>query len=67
MPRTATRAAIDGYPSDMRKMAVVHHLVKEWLPALQEAVSRAADAIEYSSAHGIEAAMNQFNQKTQEP
>jgi len=37
------------------------------LPALQEAVSRAADAIEYASAHGTEAAMNQFNQKTQEP
>ena len=37
------------------------------LPSLQEVVSRAADAIEYSSAHGIEAAMNQFNQKPQEP
>ena len=37
------------------------------LPALQEAVSRAADAVEYSNAHGIEAAMNQFNQKPQEP
>ncbi|MCK9588763.1 MAG: aminoacyl-tRNA hydrolase [Terrimicrobiaceae bacterium] len=37
------------------------------LPALQEAVSRAADAIEFSNAHGIESAMNQFNQKQQEP
>ena len=37
------------------------------LSALQEAVSRAADAFEYSNAHGIEAAMNQFNQKQQEP
>ncbi|MEI8313121.1 MAG: aminoacyl-tRNA hydrolase [Verrucomicrobiota bacterium] len=37
------------------------------LPALQEAVSRAADAFEYSNAHGIESAMNQFNQKQQEP
>ena len=37
------------------------------LPALQEAVFRAADAFEYSNAHGIEAAMNQFNQKQQEP
>jgi PTH1 family peptidyl-tRNA hydrolase len=37
------------------------------LPALQEAVSRAADAFEYSNAHGLEAAMNQFNQKPQEP
>ena len=36
-------------------------------PLLQEAVSRAADAFEYSNAHGLEAAMNQFNQKQQEP
>lgn len=31
--------------------------------ALGEAVSRAADAFEYSNAHGLEPAMNQFNQK----
>jgi len=37
------------------------------LPALQEAVCRAADAFEYCNAHGLEAAMNQFNQKQQEP
>ena len=37
------------------------------LPALQEAITRAADAFEFSNAHGIEAAMNQFNQKQQEP
>jgi len=37
------------------------------LPALQEAVSRAADAFEFANARGIEAAMNQFNQKPQEP
>lgn len=36
------------------------------LPALQDAVSKAADAFEYSNAHGLEAAMNQFNQKQQE-
>ena len=30
---------------------------------LAEAVSRAADAFEYSNAHGLEAAMNQYNQK----
>ncbi len=36
-------------------------------PLLHEAVSRAADAFEYSNAHGLEAAMNQFNQKQQEP
>jgi PTH1 family peptidyl-tRNA hydrolase len=32
-------------------------------PALAEAISRAADAFEYSNAHGLESAMNQFNQK----
>jgi len=32
-------------------------------PALEEAVSRAADAFEFSNAHGLESAMNQFNQK----
>ncbi len=31
------------------------------------AVARAADAFEYANAHGIESAMNQFNQKNQEP
>jgi PTH1 family peptidyl-tRNA hydrolase len=39
----------------------------EELTPLQEAISRAADAFEYSNAHGLEAAMNQFNQKPQEP
>jgi len=34
---------------------------------LDEAVSRAADAFEYANAHGLDAAMNQFNQKTNEP
>lgn len=37
------------------------------LPSLEEAISRAADAFEYANAHGLEAAMNQFNQKQQEP
>ena len=31
--------------------------------ALAESISRAADAFEYSNAHGLESAMNQFNQK----
>ncbi|MEI6035558.1 MAG: aminoacyl-tRNA hydrolase [Verrucomicrobiae bacterium] len=31
--------------------------------ALAEAVSRAADAFEHSNAHGLESAMNQYNQK----
>jgi len=34
---------------------------------LDEAISRAADAFEYANAHGLDAAMNQFNQKTNEP
>lgn len=36
-------------------------------PAVAEAVCRAADAFEYANAHGLDAAMNQFNQKNQEP
>ncbi len=39
----------------------------EELPALQASISRASDAFEFANAHGIEAAMNQFNQKPQEP
>jgi len=38
----------------------------EELPALQNAVTKAADAFEYTNAHGLEAAMNQFNQKQQD-
>lgn len=30
---------------------------------LLDAIARAADAFEYSNAHGLDAAMNQFNQK----
>jgi len=37
------------------------------MPSLQAVVTRAADAVECSNAQGIEAAMNQFNQKPQEP
>jgi PTH1 family peptidyl-tRNA hydrolase len=33
------------------------------LPALEASVSRAADAAEYASAHGLEAAMNLYNKK----
>jgi hypothetical protein len=33
---------------------------------LSNAVLRAADAFEYANARGIDAAMNQFNQKPQE-
>lgn len=35
--------------------------------ALRVSISRASDAFEYANAHGIDAAMNQFNQKPQEP
>jgi peptidyl-tRNA hydrolase, PTH1 family len=37
------------------------------LPALAESVHRASDAFEYANAHGMDAAMNQFNQRNQEP
>ncbi len=33
----------------------------EELPALDEAVNRAADAVAFAQAHGLEAAMNRFN------
>lgn len=33
------------------------------IPALEASIGRAADAAEYASAHGLEAAMNQYNQK----
>jgi PTH1 family peptidyl-tRNA hydrolase len=35
-------------------------------PAVERAVSLAADAFEFANAHGIDAAMNRFNQKNQE-
>ena len=34
------------------------------MPAVEAAVRRAADAVEYANAHGLEAAMNLYNQKT---
>jgi PTH1 family peptidyl-tRNA hydrolase len=37
------------------------------LPALQESIHRASDAFEFANAHGMDAAMNQFNQRNQEP
>jgi PTH1 family peptidyl-tRNA hydrolase len=37
------------------------------LPALAQSVARASDAFEYANAHGMDAAMNQFNQRNQEP
>ena len=37
------------------------------MPAVAESVTRASDAFEYANAHGMDAAMNQFNQRNQEP
>jgi len=37
------------------------------MPAVAESVNRASDAFEYANAHGMDAAMNQFNQRNQEP
>lgn len=39
----------------------------EEMEAVRVAVVRAADAFEFSNAHGLDAAMNQFNQKPTEP
>lgn len=46
---------------------VLGRFEKDELPLVEEAVLRAADAFEYANARGIDAAMNQFNQKPQEP
>lgn len=45
---------------------VLGRFSNEELSAVEESVTRAADAFEYANAHGIDAAMNQFNQKNQE-
>lgn len=42
---------------------VLGKFLPEELPALEAAVSRAADAVEHANAHGLEAAMNTYNQK----
>jgi len=36
------------------------------LPVVEESINRASDAFEFANAHGMDAAMNQFNQKNQE-
>ena len=46
---------------------VLGRFTDEEQEAVAEAVSRAADAFEFANAHGLEAAMNQFNQKNQDP
>lgn len=46
---------------------VLGRFAPEETELVDSAVARAADAFEYANAHGIESAMNQFNQKNQEP
>lgn len=57
-----------GRPGDT---ALHDHVLGEFgldeMPAVAESVSRASDAFEYANAHGMDAAMNQFNQRNQEP
>ena len=43
---------------------VLGKFAPEELPALEVAVKRAADAVEYASTHGVVSAMNIYNQKT---
>jgi PTH1 family peptidyl-tRNA hydrolase len=47
--------------------ALVDHVLGKFqpseFPAVEASVSRAADAAEYASAHGLEAAMNLYNKK----
>lgn len=43
---------------------VLGRFTAEETPAMEATVVRAADAAEYANAHGIEAAMNLYNQKT---
>ncbi len=37
----------------------------EEIPTLEQAVNRAADAVEFAQANGLEAAMNRFNSNEQ--
>jgi PTH1 family peptidyl-tRNA hydrolase len=55
-----------GKPQSTLHNHVLGGFRQEELALLQKSVSRASDAFEYANAHGIEAAMNQFNQKNQE-
>ena len=55
-----------GKPESTLHNHVLGGFRQEELPALADSISRASDAFEYANAHGIEAAMNQFNQKNQE-
>lgn len=55
-----------GKPEDNLHNHVLGGFRPDEIPLLRESISRASDAFEYANAHGIEAAMNQFNQRNQE-
>jgi PTH1 family peptidyl-tRNA hydrolase len=55
-----------GKPQSTLHNHVLGGFLQEELPLLKESISKASDAFEYANAHGIDAAMNQFNQKNQE-
>ena len=44
---------------------VLGRFLPEEMPDVERAVALAADAFEYANSHGLDAAMNQFNQKNQ--
>jgi PTH1 family peptidyl-tRNA hydrolase len=58
--RVGIGAAIEGVPMD-------RHVLGKFLPEerslVEEVIGRAADAIEYANAHGIDSAMNVYNKK----
>ncbi len=55
-----------GKPQSTLHNHVLGGFRQEELPLLKESIGKASDAFEYANAHGIDAAMNQFNQKNQE-
>lgn len=55
-----------GKPENSLQNHVLGGFRQDEIPLLAESVGKASDAFEYANAHGIEAAMNQFNQKNQE-
>ena len=61
------RVGIGGPGEGSLHSHVLGRFQEDELPAVAESVSRASDAFEYANGHGLEAAMNQFNQKNQQP
>jgi PTH1 family peptidyl-tRNA hydrolase len=60
------RIGIGAAPGEMTGH-VLGKFAPEEMPRVRESVERAADAIEFAQQHGLEAAMNQFNQPTHTP